>query len=347
MTAPAIDDLLLGESAVMTRVRSLVARLAPTRLPVLIQGPTGAGKELVAQALHAASGRPGRFVALNVCAIPDAMVEDTLFGHVRGAFTGAAADHKGYLREADGGTVFLDEIGALSLDGQAKLLRVSETRIFRPVGAAADVQSDFRLVAATNVAMASLVRAGRFRGDLAHRISAAVVTVPPLRDHQEDVPQLARHFARAAGRALSREVDLSVAACDLLAARDWSGNIRELRNVVQAAVALDDGPLLGTDAIRAALALGEPPAMGRDQGFAGRRLLALLEANAWNTTLVARELGVHRGTVYRRIQALGIQLPPVLGRAASARAFASVRANSPGFVANERESQQPLDQQAT
>jgi DNA-binding NtrC family response regulator len=204
MSAAMIADLLVGESAVMVRLRDLVLRLAPARLPVLVQGPTGAGKELVAQALHRASGRKGRCVAFNACAIPDAMFEDALFGHVRGAFSGASHDHTGYLGEANGGTVFMDEIGSLGIDAQAKLLRAVETRVFRPVGARRDQESDFRLVTATNVRLGDLVGTGRFRPDLAHRISAAVITVPALAEHPEDIPALAEHFAREAAAAHER-----------------------------------------------------------------------------------------------------------------------------------------------
>src|SRR3954470_19051267 len=193
-----IGSAIVGDSSAIQQLRALIATVAPTRLPVLVEGPTGSGKELVAAALHQASGRRGRLVAFNVCAIGDALFEDALFGHVRGAFTGAANDSAGFLREADAGTVFLDEISGLPWALQAKLLRAVETGEFRPVGAARDARSDFRVVAATNEHLDDLVECGRFRADLKHRIGGVVISVPTLAERVDDIPDLTRYFARRA-----------------------------------------------------------------------------------------------------------------------------------------------------
>src|SRR6185436_15443756 len=187
---------LLGESPVMCRVRALIAMVAPTRLPVLVHGATGTGKEIVAAAIHAESGRRGAFVAFNVCAIGDSMFEDALFGHVRGAYTGAVQDAQGFLREANSGTAFFDEISGLALPLQAKLLRAIELGVFRPIGARHDATSDFRVVAATNEHIHDLVANGRFRADLAHRLGGVVIDLPPLAERVEDIGLLARHFVR-------------------------------------------------------------------------------------------------------------------------------------------------------
>ena len=193
-----MSTLLIGDSLPMRQLRALIARVATSTLSVLIEGETGSGKELVARALHEMSGRSGALVALNVCAVPDSMFEATMFGHVKGAFTGALRDSAGYLTEAHRGTLFLDEVSGLSLTNQVKLLRAIETKEFRPVGARSDQRSDFRLIAASNEDMVHLVEGGQFRRDLAHRLGGIKLTVPPLRDRLEDVPILAAHFAAQA-----------------------------------------------------------------------------------------------------------------------------------------------------
>jgi len=304
-TAAATE--IIGESPAIRAVRALVERVAPLRLPVLIQGPTGSGKELVARALHTLSGRRGRFVAVNVCAIADAMFEATLFGHVRGAFTGAVGDAAGYLAEADGGTLFLDEIGGLSPPMQAKLLRALETHEFRPVGGRRDQRSDFRVVAATNEAMHVLVATGRFRADLAHRLDVVSIDVPALTERLEDVPPLARHFAALASAAAA---PLAPDALERLQAHDWPGNVRELKNLVERVVALAPAGALHARDVEAHLRRPRAAAVMPDAA-AGERdeLLALLARCGWDTAEAARRLGLHRATVYRRMERLGISLP--------------------------------------
>ena len=302
MTANAATSALLGTSKVIKRVREEIARLAPARLSILLEGPTGSGKELAAEALHAASGRDGAFVALNACAIPDEMFEDTLFGHVRGAFSGAIAEHRGYMAEANGGTLFLDEMGGLALASQVKLLRAIETKRFRPVGARHDASSDFRLVTAINVPLATLLGSGAIRQDLAHRVAGAVLRMPSLRERIEDVEVLARHFLQGERTLPDRE--LSKGALDMLARHDWPGNVRELRNVVERACALAADRRLQVQDIARALGVerSHEPTPHSSAEFGRRQLWALLDENGWDMAVTARQLGVHRSTLWRRVQ---------------------------------------------
>jgi DNA-binding NtrC family response regulator len=305
----AIARTIIGKSAAIRRLRELIALAAPSRLPVLVQGPTGAGKELVAAALHAASGRRGPLVPFNVCAISESVFEDALFGHVRGAYTGAVNDTPGLLREAHGGTVFLDEISGLALPLQAKLLRAIETRSFRPVGGPRDVQSDFRVVAATNERLDLLVAERRFRADLAHRLGAVVINVPPLTERLEDVPLLVRHFLDRAGYSHSSVTRDALAR---LQAHDWPGNVRELQHAVEWGAALC-APVLGTEAVDAVLAQRAVPATTMTApvvpSIERRALEQLLERHRWNTQTAARELGIHRATLYRRMKRLRVTVP--------------------------------------
>lgn len=305
--AAEAGTVMIGESSKMKRLRELIRRLGPRSEPVLLQGPTGSGKELVAQAIHKQSGRTGRLVAFNVCAIPESMFEDALFGHVRGAFTGAASDSLGFLAEADKGTAFFDEISGLSLQMQVKLLRAIETGVFRPVGARGDRRSEFRIVASLNEPLNSLVSDGRFRHDLAHRIGVFVLEVPPLRDRREDIPTLARHFA--ANTTADHLASIALSACAIRALQDyeWPGNVRELRNVIFAMVAMAESPILdGPAVVNTLMSRGASVPVADKVDYQRRQLLDVLNRHAWNTGQAARELGVDRATVYRRMNALGI-----------------------------------------
>ena len=294
---------IIGESPAVRGLRALIAVAAPSHLPVLIQGPTGAGKELVAAALHGASGRAGRFVAFNVCAIGDSMFEDALFGHVRGAFTGAVSDSPGLLREADRGTVFFDEISGLQGPLQAKLLRAVETQEFRPVGANRDARSAFRLVAATNESLGQLVTAGRFRSDLAHRIGAIVIHVPALVQRLEDIAELTRHFVERSNAPCLIE-DESIHA---LQRHTWPGNIRELKQVVEWACVLGSGRL---SARVVELALSQRIAgVAREDAREYVELRRLLDVHGWDTERASRALGVHRATLYRRMKRHALVAP--------------------------------------
>ncbi|HXD49530.1 MAG TPA: sigma-54 dependent transcriptional regulator [Gemmatimonadaceae bacterium] len=347
--ADTLVDSLVGDSPSMQRLRALVTAVAPSRIPVLIEGPTGSGKELVAALLHRASRRSGPLVAFNVCALSDSMFEDALFGHVKGAFTGALGDSLGFLREARGGTAFLDEISGLPLHSQAKLLRALETGVVRPVGSSRDEATDCRIVTATNEHLDDLVHAGRFRADLAHRLSGVVVAVPPLADRREDIPQLVHHFACvAAGDEPDRSVVVATRAIDLLQSHDWPGNVRQLRLAVEAARVIGGG-VIDVDAVetllatrsRAALPVSSPTYLEREQ------LVAALAAASGDTERAAEQLGVHRATIYRRMKRLGIPVPtsrvaPSVARAAagatpaaeSIRGFAVIRGRSRAEPAN-------------
>lgn len=306
----ALQGLLIGSAPAMRRLRSLIWRVARTSLPVLIEGPTGSGKELVARAVHAASGRTGSFVAFNVAAVGETLFEDALFGHVKGAFTGATTSVPGYLVEAHSGTCFFDEIGALPPALQPKLLRAIESGCFRPVGARVDSSSDFRLVAAANQPISRLVRLGRFREDLAFRLGGVIITVPSLQDRVEDVPILAEHFARRVARTRESTVTLSADAMRALQERDWPGNVRELKHMVERVIALADGPIVSAADVRAQS--GGRPSHAADVGTTGQRrseLRDLLVWVDWDTSKAAAILGVDRTTVYRRMNRLGITPP--------------------------------------
>jgi DNA-binding NtrC family response regulator len=293
----------------MTRVRELIVRVAPLTLSVLIEGPTGSGKELVAQGLHQASGRAGCFVPVNVCALAESMFDDALFGHVRGAFTGALRDHAGYLLEAHRGTIFLDEISSMPLYAQAKLLRAIETREFRPIGSRADIKSDFRLVAATNVSLDLLTSQHAFREDLKFRLKGVVIRIPCLDAHLEDVPELARHFASMTSGARGERVEFSEAALTLLMDRPWPGNVRELRHAVEHVIAFTRGSRVGRDEIDSLFAEEASGRLSPVREFEKRRLQDLLEESKWDVRRTAALLGVHRGSLYRRMKHFGIQSP--------------------------------------
>jgi len=308
-----IEQLLIGDSAAMRRIRALIRKIAPSPIPVLIQGPTGSGKELVARALHIGSGRSGAFVGFNVCAVADSMFEDALFGHVRGAFTGAVNDRQGYLAEANRGTMFLDEIGDLPAGLQAKLLRAIETKEFRAVGSRVDNRSDFRLISATNERLADVVAQGSFRHDLLFRLRGIVIELPPLASRMEDLPQLAQLFAsrweiqRGPGeqpRLLASD------AIELLQTHTWPGNVRELKAVVECAAALaDDALITRADVLRAGMfgldARQSPD--GQRRGFLERTLLEVLDETGWKVDAAAEILGVHRATIYRRLERIGCE----------------------------------------
>jgi two-component system response regulator AtoC len=295
-----LKELLIGESEAMQRLRATILRIAPTSVPVLIEGPTGSGKELVAQALHAASGRRGQFVPFNVCAIADTMFEDALFGHVRGAFTGAMGDAAGFLRQAHEGTAFFDEVSGLPLASQAKLLRAIETGEFRPVGAGKDVKSQFRLVAATNQRLGQLSDKGLFREDLLHRFGKLIVRIPALRDRREDIPMLADHFL--ARCSPSGAHSLLPSAFNALEEYTWPGNVRELRAVIETVVALAINERINAAEVGRVLENDSPRRATPLLDFEVRRTLETLNEMKGDADLAAASLGVHRSTIYRRIQ---------------------------------------------
>jgi DNA-binding NtrC family response regulator len=250
---------LLGRSVPMREVFALCARVAPTEAPVLIQGETGTGKELVARAIHQRSRRTGKpFVVLDCGAVPPTLIESELFGHERGAFTGAVQSRAGVFERAHGGTVFLDELGELSIELQPKLLRVLESGELMRLGAEKEKVVDVRIVAATNRDLTRLIAEGRFRADLYYRLAVIRIVVPPLRERRDDIPHLAAAFARAAlegYRPPLAPVTLE-AVFERLKHHEWPGNVRELRNIVERAVILADPKLIRAGALDAAQELG-------------------------------------------------------------------------------------------
>ena len=305
---------LAGTSAAMARLRARAARVLPTAVPVLIQGETGTGKELLARAIHAGGPRRHRpFVPVNCGALSAELIDAELFGHERGAFTGAIARRLGRAAEADGGTLFLDEIAELPLGLQPKLLRALQERVVRPVGSDVEVPFDVRLVTATNRDLESAVAAGRFREDLFYRINVVNLALPPLRSRGNDVLLLAQHFlSRYAERSGKSVVGLSAPAAERLLAYDWPGNVRELQNCIERALALTQYDHLAVDdlpeKIRAhrreyvVVASTDPAELASMEEVERRYVARVLEAVAGNKTLAARILGFDRKTLYRKLE---------------------------------------------
>ena len=297
------DTPLIGDSRAMQKVRQRIAIAARTSLSVLVQGPTGVGKELVAMALHRAFHRPGPFVAFNVCALSESMFEDSLFGHVRGAFTGALHATRGYLGEANEGTLFLDEVGGLPLGLQVKLLRALETGFYRPIGSSADAHSAFRLVTAINEPLEDVMAAAKFRADLAFRMAGLVIAIPSLADRVGDIPLLVRYFLTEGGHA---PTTVAAEAMRWLQARDWPGNVRQLRQFVQLLVAISPDTVTASlcEEVAAQYCLDSVrPLRSSEESTLIRE--ALSEAGGC-IDQAARELGIHRATLYRRMKRLGI-----------------------------------------
>ena len=299
---PADHDLgLVGRSAAIAEVRERILRYAPLPYPVLILGETGTGKELVARALHARSPRAGRpFVVANAAAFTDGLLASELFGHARGAFTGAVARHRGLFEAADGGTLFLDEVAEMPAGVQACVLRAIEHGEVRPLGAERERRVDVRVIAATNADLSEMLAAGRFRHDLYRRLSVLRVVVPPLRARRSDVPLLARHFlARHAIPGGPR--GLTDAALEALSFEPWPGNVREIGSVIVRAAAHGTSPLIDAEGVKAALAEDRPRDLSGDLTEASLVESALARARG-NVSRAARLLGVPRSTLRDRLR---------------------------------------------
>ena len=320
---------LVGRHPEMVKIFQLIMQIAPVPTTVLITGESGTGKELVAQAIHRQSPRRGQpFVAINVAALPDTLLESELFGHERGAFTGAHAKKLGKFELAQGGTVFLDEIGSLRLDLQTKLLRALQEREIERVGGVRPIAVDVRVLAATNVNLRKAVRERAFREDLFYRLNVVPVHVPPLRERREDVPWLVEHFVRRVARECSRDVRaVSAGALDALCKYDWPGNVRELENVIHRAVVLARTPVLQLQDVPLDVAIPETgaglteetsmPLREACDKFERQYVLRVLESVGWNVSRAARLLGVHRNTVLAKLAAWGLQRPVMGGDARS------------------------------
>ena len=318
---PATESTVLGDHPTMRRALDLVNRVAATPATVLITGESGTGKSLLARQIHQASGRTGRFVEVACGSLSESLLESELFGHVAGAFTGAAADRPGKFLQADGGTIFLDEVATASPAMQVKLLRVLQEMQFEPVGGAATHTVDARVILATNENLESLVADGRFRADLYWRINVVTIEMPALRSRLDDIPLLAAHFlARAAAKAGRTVEGFSPAAIDSILRHTWPGNVRELEHAVERAVFLGRGPIVdAADLPPAVLGAARPAAVAFDalaatplkaaMAHPERQLIIdALERNGWRRDAAARSLGINRTTLYKKIKRLGMDL---------------------------------------
>lgn len=301
---------IIGKSEALRQVFDVVGKVAGTNANVLIQGESGTGKELVARSLHFHSSRADKpFLAINCGALPESLLESELFGHVKGAFTGAIADKKGHFRSASGGTLFLDEIGEMPLPLQVKLLRALQEREITPVGSSASEKFDARILAATNKDLAHEVAEGRFREDLYYRLNVIEITLPPLRDRRDDIPLLVKHFVvRAAHAQNVGESKVSDGAMSALLNYDWPGNIRELENVIERAVILSSGEIL-VDSLPPKLRLqasngARSTASGRltlddvERGY----ILETLDSVSDDKAQAAEILGIDLSTLYRKLK---------------------------------------------
>jgi two-component system nitrogen regulation response regulator NtrX len=311
---------IIGRSAAITGLREEIAVAAPTNGRVLISGENGSGKELVARAIHARSARRAHpFVEVNCAAIPEELIESELFGHEKGAFTGALGRRRGRFELADGGTLFLDEIGDMSLKTQAKVLRALEEQSFERVGGAETVKVDVRVIAACNRDVETLIREGRFRDDLFYRLNVIPIEVPPLRARKDDIPLLVDHFiAIFCAENGKRVKTVSGEALAYFLNYDWPGNVRELRNMVERLVIMAPRDVIGPDDL-------PPPLRRKDlvteaaekerslkearDSFERAYILAELRAHDWNMTRTAERLGIERSHLYRKIKTYGITPP--------------------------------------
>ena len=316
-------DNIIGRSEEMSNILETVRKIAPHKTTVLLTGESGTGKELLARAIHRNSPRGRRtMVPVNCGAIPENLLESELFGHAKGAFTGAVKAKQGLFQVASGGTLFLDEIGELPLLLQVKLLRVLETELIRPVGATSPEQVDVRLVAATSRNMEEEIRAGRFREDLFYRLNVLHIQVPPLRRRGEDIPPLVDHFLERFARKFSRQLSgLTTSAMDAVLAYDWPGNIRELENALERAVLLSDGAAIGLDGFPKEVRRGRSlrGIVDDDDDLSIKRRTAVLEAElirraleqtGGNRTQACKLLQIsHRALLYK-IKDYGVEIPP-------------------------------------
>lgn len=320
------DTQIISQSQAMHHVLHLLRKVACASSGVLITGESGTGKELIARAIHSSSERQEKpFVTINCAAIPPELMESELFGHEKGAFTGAYARSVGKFEFANGGTIFLDEVASLRLELQAKLLRVLQEREFTRVGSHQVVKLNVRVIAATNRRLEELVKINKFRSDLFFRLNVVPIELPPLRERQGDIPLLAQHFLHRFNRLLNKHIEgITPAAMAVLEAYRWPGNIRELQNLIERLVVLGDngewidegalpldfliGDQLGTFAIEA------PPVAGglipARQAFEREYILKVLQRCGWNQTDSARLLKIHRNTLLQKMKALNLRADP-------------------------------------
>ena len=312
-------QVLIGDSATMRELKKQIGIAAPTNGRVLIFGENGTGKELVARSVHAQSLRSkGAFVEVNCAAIPEELIESELFGHVKGAFTGAVSDKKGKFLAADGGTLFLDEVGDMSLKTQAKVLRVLQEQKFEPVGSTQSIGVDCRVIAATNKDLSEEIRAGNFREDLYFRLNVIPFQMPPLRERREDIPLLAEHFIASFCDEYGKKAkDVSSQALERLMGYAWPGNVRELKNVIERLVIMVGDDVIEVDDLPVALSSSEdegvdafqdyPSLSSAREAFETQFIVRKLRANKGNVSKTAESLGIERSHLYRKMKAFGIK----------------------------------------
>jgi two-component system response regulator PilR (NtrC family) len=312
-------DNLVGKSAAMRDVVERIHRVAPTPATVLITGESGVGKEVVSRAIHGLSERADEiFLPINCSAIPDALLESQLFGHLRGAFTGAVANQEGLFQRARGGTIFLDEIGDLPLNLQVKLLRSIEAREVLPVGATTPVRIDVRLIAATNCDLDRLVAEGKFRDDLFYRLNVFGIEIPPLRERREDIPALVEHFVPLHNRELKKSFKgVDSATLKVLMSLPWKGNVRELDNVIEHGIIVGDGDWITVrDLPRAIQQQATVPVSAGDnlrdalRAYERAHIVAVLSRAGNDKKIAAEQLGVSLSSLYRKIEELEIGALP-------------------------------------
>jgi len=312
---------IIGKSEAMLRIFDLVAQVAPSRSTVLLQGESGTGKELIAKAIHMNSPRKDRaFVPVNTGSVPTDLLESTLFGHVKGAFTSAIASKKGLFEVADRGTLFLDEIGTMGLETQAKILRVLQDRKFMHLGGVNEIQVDVRIIAATNVDLKQLVKEGKFREDLFYRLNVISIDLPPLRQRKNDIPLLVEHFVAKFSKENNREpLRITAEALRPMMDYDWPGNVRELENVVERAVVLADRPIFMKELLPENMtSYGGKLAMPDHAPDASlfeiiedceRRIISdMLEKCGWNQTDAAERFRIPLSTLNQKIKRLNIEI---------------------------------------
>jgi DNA-binding NtrC family response regulator len=313
----AVDFAMIGSGPRMKTIFDKIRKTAPTQGRVLITGENGTGKELVARALHQHSKRANSaFVKVNCAAIPSELIESELFGHEKGAFTGATQARRGKFELAHEGTIFLDEIGDMAPGAQAKVLRVLQEGELERVGGHETISVDVRVVSATNKNLADEIKGGRFREDLFYRLNVVPLELPPLREHKEDIPALVEHFVKVACEKNDmRAKTIEQPAVSLLMQYDWPGNVRELRNAIERLVILSDGNVVREADVREVLPGAKPVRARYAQGVALRDLMSsaereiileALEAHAHHVSNTAKALGVERSHLYKKMRALGI-----------------------------------------
>ncbi len=334
-SAPVADELI-GDSSAMMNLRMQIGRAAPLPFTVLITGETGSGKELVALALHRHSPRAnGPLVVVNCAAIAPTLLEAELFGYRKGAFAGADHDHPGMFEQADEGTLFLDEVADLSLECQAKLLRVIEGKSFRPVGGSREVNVDVRVVAATHRDLEAEVRANRFRQDLLFRLRVITVKAPPLREHAEDITELARFFLERISQQLRKPLRLSAAAERKLFAYSWPGNVRQLRAILESGAVMSDGEVIDSDLLplgpmpdAVAAATADVPASLDIDDIETWAILRAMRQTAGNVSQAARVLGISRDTLHTKLKKKNIDRGAILAAAPTEHVAATATATN-------------------